>query len=488
MAVREVAFELECFEWADDRLEVAGRWKGLGRRGLARPVLTVDTEAGRRKRLVALPGGQFGTAAESWRAAFDWPGDPAEITRAELEVGGNVVVDLPLPDRRRRRRRRPAADPGDEALRAEVGALRAQVERLRAELAGRERENMQLRSRLDEQAGDAPQVGAGSSTVEIESPAGERDERTAVELERLAQERDRARAELAAEIERLQGERERLKTNLDELREAFSEAAAEAEATRDRHRAELAAAEERLRAERATVARLTSELAARPELPPPATQSARRAAAAPRTEPASPPAAAADSTRPLPAVDPTQPAPAPDSTQPLPAVVDAASPHAAPGAPGAAAGPAGRESGDDARAAAVPAWLRSDRAAAEAPGRADAGAREAAQAGAVVPARAEPGDRAGEHGPVTGAVASLQALRGRLEHLFVANGRQAAAEPDEDSALPRPLRTASAARARAGATVAARRSHAELWALRVLAALVVAVLLIALLLILTHVA
>ena len=156
MAVREVAFELECFEWADERLEVAGRWKGLAGRRLTGPVLSLDTESGRRKRLVAMPGGHFGAAEESWRARFAWPGDPAEITGAELEVGGNVVVDLPLPDRRRRRRKRPAADAGDDALRAEVGALRAQVERLRAELAGRERENMQLRAELEEDADELP--------------------------------------------------------------------------------------------------------------------------------------------------------------------------------------------------------------------------------------------------------------------------------------------------------------------------------------------
>src|SRR5688500_15720527 len=153
MAVREVAFELECFEWADERLEVAGRWKGLAGRRLNRPVLTVETDSGRRKHLVAMPGGHLGAPEDSWRASFAWPGDPAEITGAELEVGGKVVVDLPLPDRRRRRRKRPA-ETGDEALRAEAGALRAQVERLRAELAGRERENMRLQAQLDESAED----------------------------------------------------------------------------------------------------------------------------------------------------------------------------------------------------------------------------------------------------------------------------------------------------------------------------------------------
>ena len=29
---REVAFELETFEWADERLEVAGRWRRDGAR------------------------------------------------------------------------------------------------------------------------------------------------------------------------------------------------------------------------------------------------------------------------------------------------------------------------------------------------------------------------------------------------------------------------------------------------------------------------
>jgi hypothetical protein len=147
--VREVAFELECFEWVDERLEVAGRWKGLVGQRLARPVLTLQTESGRPKRLLAMPGEQGG--ADSWRATFAWAHDPADITGAALEVGGNLVVDLPLPDRRRRRRRRPAAETGDESLRAEVGALRAQVGRLRAELAGREREIIQLGARLDEQ-------------------------------------------------------------------------------------------------------------------------------------------------------------------------------------------------------------------------------------------------------------------------------------------------------------------------------------------------
>ena len=168
-AVREVAFELETFEWADERLEVAGRWRGVGSRRLSRPVLTIETAGARRKRIVALPGGQAsGANGETWRATFCWPGDPGEITGAALEVGGNLLVDLPLPDRKRRRRRRSSQDTSDDVLRGEVGALRAQIERLRAELAGREREIIALREQADAPA--APAAAAFATADEARRP------------------------------------------------------------------------------------------------------------------------------------------------------------------------------------------------------------------------------------------------------------------------------------------------------------------------------
>jgi hypothetical protein len=81
----------------------------------------------------------------------------------------------------------------------------------------------------------------------------------------------------------------------------------------------------------------------------------------------------------------------------------------------------------------------------------------------------------------------LQALRERFEGLFASNGH--AEEPAQDEpAVPRPRRSAAAARARAEATAAARRSTTEVWAMRVLAAVVVAVLLIAFVLVITSVA
>ena len=93
--------------------------------------------------------------------------------------------------------------------------------------------------------------------------------------------------------------------------------------------------------------------------------------------------------------------------------------------------------------------------------------------------------------PVAPGPGPLQALKERMEGLFNSNGHA----PDEDArdhveatGAPLPRRSAAAARARAGATVAARRSPVEVWALRIFAAVFVAVLLTAFLLFVIHVA
>jgi hypothetical protein len=477
---REVAFELECFEWADERLEVAGRWKGLGSHRLNRPVLSVDIEGGRRKRIVALPGGHVGVAGEPWRAAFSWPGDPASIAGAELEVGGNIVVDLPLPDRKRRRRRRSSGEQQtDDALRAETVALHGQVERLRAELAGREREIIALRAQLDE-AGDeqlAP-ADAEQRTVEVQ--------RLSDELERLRGEQLAGAEAMTVEVQRIEAERDaavaaeraRWQGDIDELREAFADAAAEAEESRDRHRAELAALDEQLAAERAEVSRLTAELAARDDaVAEQAEAAARERAAAARDEAAARERAAAP---------PTEPMPPPDA--PLPAGASGAAPDDSTAGPdsdeatarGAGDEPTREDSSGRATQPMPPPAARGEvpieAAVLDAPGPLRAGSRP------VTP----PGD---EVAPIAPAGSSaFQALKARFEGLFASNGDGHDEETDEEPAVPRPLRTASAARARAGATVAARRSPGEVWATRVLAAVVVAVLLTAFVLILAYIA
>ena len=515
--VREVAFELECFEWGDERLEVAGRWKGLGSHRLNRPVLTVETDTGRRKRIVAMPGGHMGVVGETWRASFAWPNDPAEITGAELEVGGNLVVDLPLPDRRRRRRWRATADQhADETLRAEIAALRGQVDRLRAELAGREREiialHAQLDDEIDEDEGKPTRAGADERTVEIQRLAGAlerlQDEKVAgaeamtVEIERLAGEVERLQEEKAAgagamsmELERLAAERdaarvdadavaaerERLRADVDELRQAFAEAAAEAEETRERHRAEVAALEEQLRAERAAVARMSTELA-----------SGREAAGTPPSE-ATPPHEAAEA-------QPTQAMPPPGGSSGPPTGAVPPPRESSSGPPTEAMPPPGEPS---AEASGSP--ISGGTPAASSSDRADGGTIEAAVLDAPGPLRAgsrpssPPGSEDDAASPIAPGLRSddtesegtsaFHALKARFEGLFASNGTAHGQDDvDEEPAVPRPLRTAAAARARAEATVAARRSPGEVWAMRVLALVVVAVLLTAFVLILAYIA
>jgi TolA-binding protein len=501
--VREVAFELECFEWADERLEVAGRWKGLGPHRLNRPVLTVETDTGRRKRIVAMPGGHMGVVGETWRASFAWPTDPAEITGAELEVGGNLVVDLPLPDRRRRRRWRSTADQhADETLRAEIAALRGQVDRLRAELAGREREIIALHTRLDEETdedeGTPARAGADERTVEIQRLAGAlerlQDEKVAgaeamtVEIERLAGEVERLQEEKAAgagamsvELERLAAERdaaraaadavaaerERWRADVDELRQAFAEAAAEAEDTRDRHRAEVAALEAQLRAERAAVARMSTELASRTE-----------AAAASLTD-APPPHEPADG-------QPTHAMPPPGESSAA-APTEAMPPPGEPSAEASGAPPAG---GTRAASSSGPAeGVTIEAAVLDAPGPLRAGSRPPSPPGREDDADSPIAPDAPSDDTESEGTSAFHALKARFEGLFASNGNpHDQDDADEEPAVPRPLRTAAAARARAGATVAARRSPGEVWALRVLALVVVAVLLTAFVLILAYIA
>ncbi|HYI17949.1 MAG TPA: hypothetical protein VD836_04535 [Solirubrobacteraceae bacterium] len=459
--MRDVAFELEAFEWSEDRLDVVGRWQGLAGRRLARPVLTVQLDSGRRKRVVAMPGGQLGASGESWQASFNWPGDPADIIGVELELGRNVVVELPLPDRRRRRRRsrqQPADQSVTEELRLEAGALRAQVDRLRAELAGRERELMAAREQLSEiPVPDQPTMALREVEPAAAEPAPDAADHEA-ELARLREEHEAERAHLQEE--------------LDVLRESFAAAAEEAEQTRKRHQAELAA----LRAEAAEQERFR-----RP---------GRRGAAAPASDPdvAEP---AGESDTPPAAVEPSAAVEPPGAAKVEPPL--AVEPPGADEAPDSGEAPGPGEAPADLPATAAhdvdePDPEPTARATAVPP---------ATAAGAAAPAAfAARSNGAAHHDDEAGAEpdgrSPLEQLRERIADLFAGlrPGDSPPVRHDEDEQPPvlRATRSASAARARAGSAVAARRSPAELWLIRALAAVVVLVLLITFLLLITSIA
>jgi chromosome segregation ATPase len=258
-SVGELVFALERFEATDaDRLEVVGRWQGLEGRRLGRPVLTVLTEGGRRRRLTALPGGQLTASGADapWRASFAWDGDPASVESAELELGRRLVVELPRPRRRRRRALdtglRPATAAGSVAaataaagddVRSQLAELRAQVEDLRRERDAAAAPLAELR----EQHG-ALEDDHAAAAREAEDLRGERDAAraelariretlasTQAQLETARTERDAARGETGTAGSELQ----RLRSELDALRAELETTRAALEATR----AELTAAQ-----------------------------------------------------------------------------------------------------------------------------------------------------------------------------------------------------------------------------------------------------
>jgi hypothetical protein len=106
------------------------------------------------------------------------------------------------------------------------------------------------------------------------------------------------------------------------------------------------------------------------------------------------------------------------------------------------------------------------------------------------PARTEaPMNGSDELAPRRFTAPDLHALRERLAALMPSQREPAEpdTEPDEDEDEVEPIhpvRSAAPARARAGASFAARRSRAEIWMTRIIAFVVVAVLLIAFLLLL----
>jgi hypothetical protein len=284
----EVSFELERFEWtADDRLEVVGRWIGVRGRRVSRPALTVD--AGGRRHRVSGATVSNGDPEASWRASFAWSSARGEIAGAELEVGRSLVVELPPP---RRRRRRSLASAVETDLRAEIDQLRAQLAELRAEpavdagvISALRAEAESARSEADrltaelealraerDEPGSAPEAAEASD----EDTAGAADELAGLrlaygslraahekledEVESLLAVRDE-RDELAARLEQLRGQasdEERERANLGELIRDLQQRAADTDAANERLTAELAVARE-------DVARLQGLLAEREE-------------------------------------------------------------------------------------------------------------------------------------------------------------------------------------------------------------------------------
>jgi len=166
----EPAFVVERFAVAGDVVEVAGHWRDVRGRRFVRPVLWLH-KGESRQRLVAVLDHKPWAADDGtpWIAAFKWAGGKLDADRAELEVGRELVVELPLPGGR-------PAKPRPAKPR-----VPSELERVREQLLSATKERSALQAALD------------AATTKAD------------ELARLRAERDRARAE--AEQARADGER-----------------------------------------------------------------------------------------------------------------------------------------------------------------------------------------------------------------------------------------------------------------------------------------
>jgi hypothetical protein len=150
-------FELERFEWnAPDRLEVSGEFHGL-QAPPSEPVLVVNGD-GTPHRLQASPD-SAPTDDGQWRAEFVWEGVPVGVDSAVLELGPNIVIELPRPGTSSAQSldvNHEVTPLGDVAMQAQLLAAGQQAEELRAALERTESEVARARSDLEsERAGRA---------------------------------------------------------------------------------------------------------------------------------------------------------------------------------------------------------------------------------------------------------------------------------------------------------------------------------------------
>jgi chromosome segregation ATPase len=232
----EPAFVVERFAVVGDRVEVAGHWRDVRGRRFVRPVLWLHRGEGRRRLVAVLDHKPWAADdGEPWLAAFKWEGGKLAADKAELEVGRELVVELPLPGDRAPKRRPAKARPPSE------------LDRVREQLLSATKERTALQAALDE------------ATVNAD------------EVTRLRAERDHAREEAErarADGERLVNDEYRQRERALQAAEAATVRARESEAARGLAERQLAAAraahaklEQRLTAAEPEIARLRAELA-----------------------------------------------------------------------------------------------------------------------------------------------------------------------------------------------------------------------------------
>ena len=202
------SFELRRFAWGTpDRLEVSGTFGSLPDMPAdASPVLVV--RAGETvHRLPAIPESLDGPPADGrvWEAQFAWQHPPVAFRRAELQLAGDLIVELPEPGSKRR-----LARPRMLTVRTMSAAA------------------AQPRPEPEQTTPDPPGNGNGraasvGSQVELLTAQEEVREVHAA-LQQTEAELTRAREDLQAERERRAGDGERFHAGLAKLRQAAEDA------------------------------------------------------------------------------------------------------------------------------------------------------------------------------------------------------------------------------------------------------------------------
>jgi hypothetical protein len=232
-------FDLERFGWnAPDQLEVSGRFHGR-EEPPAEPVLIV-TGGGAPHRLQGTPDSAPADDG-AWRAVFVWEGVPVGVESATLELGPDIVIDLPPPGadqplsldvQRADAGGEPVAPPPvgrDVAMQAQRLAAEQHAEELRAALERAEEELARARSDLETErsgrAADAERFRDGLAQVQASAEHALTAERGETEALRDELRAARGQAEREAEARREQAAAgEELRQRLSALEDAGTEA------------------------------------------------------------------------------------------------------------------------------------------------------------------------------------------------------------------------------------------------------------------------
>jgi hypothetical protein len=241
-------FELRRFGWGTpDRLEVSGMFDGLRDTPAgAAPVLVVR-EGESVHRLPAVPDSFDGPPEDGqvWQAQFAWQDPPVAFSAAELELGADLVVDLPEPATKRRRARPRTL----EVRTAHVGGADPRPET--SEVVGDAQSPQHAIAN-----GRAASVGSQVELLAAEEEARE----VRASLQQTQAELTRAREDLQAERERRAGDGERFREGLAKVRESAEHALTEEQVTVSLLRADLREAQAAIEAQNAAAETLHAQI------------------------------------------------------------------------------------------------------------------------------------------------------------------------------------------------------------------------------------